>query len=74
MVLEQEPLLHKFVNLVLINRKVIQMLSDNVSRIGLGAIAAGAILLPILLLASGNNWNDLMAVIDKYADAQNVAR
>lgn len=50
------------------------MLSDNVSRIGLGAIAAGAILLPILLLASGNNWNDLMAVIDKYADAQNVAR
>lgn len=50
------------------------MLSDNVNRIGLGAIAAGVVLLPILLLFSGNNWNDLMSLLDKYADTQNVAR
>ena len=50
------------------------MLSDNVNRIGLGAIAAGAVLLPILILFSGDNWNNLMSLIDKYADTQNVAR
>lgn len=50
------------------------MLSDNVNRIGLGAIAAGVVLLPILLLFSGNNWDNFMSLIDKYADSQNVAR